>query len=357
MPEGILAAASRLRPSLTPAEISAAAAQIEEWLLTAPIQSTAAPCAGGVAGWLEADGTASFFYGEITGYWLTWLSSLRQDGGRAAERAAGAVGFVESTWSENAPPPTRIYLHGASPDWRNRAVFSFDMAMMVRGLAHACEAVGTERCAAAAAPILPWLERCIGEDGALVTHVPVAGGGPLPWRWSTQPGPFQAKAAAAVLQAPPAWLSPALRAACHATIEKWSGRACEHKDMHPRLYALEGAILAGVPADPDLAGTVVPADGRLSEDAADPAGLVRADTLAQAIRILTAVEGEAAVAARGRAVILADALLHHVTAEGAVLYRRGTGPRNVWCAMFAAQALAWLAAAAEGAPIDLRRLV
>lgn len=357
MLEGISAAAPKLQPIATPAEISATALQIKEWLLTAPIQSTAGPCAGGVTGWLEADGTASYAYGEITGYWLTWLSGIPQDSSRVASRAAAAVGFIEASWGGSAPPPTRIYLRAAAPDWRNRAIFSFDMAMMVRGLAHTRELVGPERCAAAAARILPWLARCIGEDGTLMTHLPLAGGGPLPCRWSTQAGPFQAKAAAALLQAPTVWLPPELREAARRTIEKWSGRAAEHADLHPRLYALEGAILAGGAPAADLAGTRLPADGRLAEHASDPTALVRADVLAQAIRILALVEGEAAATARARAGVLADALLDHVGIDGAVLFRRGTGPRNVWCALFAAQALAWLAAHATSEAIDPGSLV
>jgi hypothetical protein len=357
MIDGVSATAENSPRTVGAAEISDAAGRIEEWLLTAPIQSTAAPYAGGVAGWLEADGATSFTYGEITGYWLTWLSGLRRDPADIALRAAAAVGFLEATWSGAEPPPTRLYQHPAAPDWRNRAVFCFDMAMIVRGLAHAAPAVGAERCAAVAKRVLPWLTRCISEDGTLLTHVALTGGGPLPWRWSTMPGPFQMKAAAALLQAPAAWLPPPLAEAACRTIARWQGRAAEHADLHPRLYALEGGVLAGGSAAADLAGIVIPADGRITENAADPTALVRADVLAQAIRILVLVEGEAAAGAQARAALLADALLCHVNTEGAVLFRRGTGPRNVWCAMFAAQALSWLAAGTRGEAIDRTSLV
>jgi hypothetical protein len=355
MMDGVAAAEASPRVARA-AAISVLADRVKEWLLTAPIQCDSGPWAGGVTAWLEPDGGIGFAYGEITGYWLTWLSGLPPADAIVA-RAAAAVEFLAAAWSGAEPPPTRLYLHAAAPDWRNRAVFSFDMAMIVRGLAHAAPSVGAERCAAVAQHVVPWLLRCIGPDGSLQTHATLPGGNLLPLRWSTQPGPFQSKAAAALLQAPAAWLPPALIEAARATLAKWAGRAAEHADLHPRIYALEGAVLSGNCAAADLAGTVVPGDGRLTENVDDPSALVRADVLAQAIRILAAVGGGAAAAALARAEILAEALRHHVTEDGAVLFRRSTGPRNVWCAMFAAQALAWLAARARGETIDGRALV
>jgi hypothetical protein len=105
---------------------------------------------------------------------------------------------------------------------------------------------------------------------------------------------------------------------------------------------------------------VVPPDGWLPEHAAQVYGKpneVRADVLAQAIRILVLAEGDDALDPRGPAMALAGALLDHVTEEGAVLFRQAAGPRNVWCALFAAQALAWLVACAEGRAIKRHRLV
>ncbi|HJU19989.1 MAG TPA: hypothetical protein VJ770_26350, partial [Stellaceae bacterium] len=84
---------------------------------------------------------------------------------------------------------------------------------------------------------------------------------------------------------------------------------------------------------------------------------VRADVLAQAIRILAAAQGGAALDPWGPATALLGALFDHVTEEGAVLFREGAGPRNVWCALFAAQALAWLAACAAGQPVAPHTLV
>jgi hypothetical protein len=319
------------------------------------------PYTGGIAGWIEADGSPSFAYGEITGYWLTWISGIAGERAAIAARARAAVDFLAAMWAHRTPPQTRFYLAAAAPDWRNRAVFSFDMAMMLRGLAHAAELVGNEPCAAVAERIVPWLSRCIAVDGTLATHLIVDRGGPLPRRWSTESGPFQAKTAAAVLAAPAAWLPAELTSAARHTLAKWRGRAREHVDMHPRLYALEGEILAGGAADASLADTAVPPDGRLPESAAPLAAPrfreVRADVLAQAIRVLALGEGGAALDPWSPAMALCGALFDHVTGEGAVLFRAASGPRNVWCALFAAQALAWLAACAAGQRIEPHRLV
>lgn len=351
------AAAVLARPAPTSAEISDAAGRVERWLLDPAIQVDGGPCAGAIAGWLEADGRPGFAYGEITGYWLSWVSGLSGPRDRLAARAAAAVDFLDSAWSRGRPPQTRFYLAAAAPDWRNRAVFSFDMAMMVRGLAHAAALAGEAPCAAAAERIIAWLAHCVGPDGTLATHLLVDSGGPLPRRWSTEPGPFQAKTAAALLQAPAAWLPAGLAAAARATLARWRGRAGEHSDMHPRLYALEGEALAGGPADARLAGTALPADGWLPEHASQPAAPTRADVLAQAIRLLVLAQGRAALDPWGPAAALAGALIDHVTAEGAVLFRAEAGPRNVWCALFAAQALAWLSAGGEGRAIAGERLV
>jgi hypothetical protein len=351
------AAAVLARPAPAPDEISAKAKQVEGWLLNPAIQVARGPYAGAIAGWVEADGSPSFAYGEITGYWLTWLSGIAGEHAALAPRAAAAVAFLAAAWSRAEPPQTRFYLAAAAPDWRNRAVFSFDMAMILRGLAHAAALIGEGPCAAVAERIVPWLARCIGPDGTLATHRIVDAGGPLPRRWSTEPGPFQAKTAAALLQAPAAWLPADLAAAARHTLAKWQGRACEHTDMHPRLYTLEGEILAGGAADASLAGTAVPEDGWLPENAAHPAAPARADVLAQAIRVLTVAQGDAALDPWGPAMALLGALLDHVTSEGAVLFRAEAGPRNVWCALFAAQALAWLDACAAGRRIAPDRLV
>ena len=354
MPADAAAALSRALPSLD--EIRAAAGRIEGWLLSDAVQLAAGPAAGGIAGWLDDSGEPVFAYGEITGYWLTWAAGICGQREAIAARIAAAVSFLDREWHHERPK-TRHYLRAAPADWRNRALFSFDMAMMLRGLACAAEIVDPRICAAAAERIVPWLLRCIGPEGTLRTHVMLDGEDALPDRWSTRPGPFQMKAAASLLRAPAAWLPAELARAAERTLAKWRGRAGEHRDLHPRFYALEGEVLTGAAADPSLARTVIPPDGRLRAASADPGEAVRADVLAQAARILLSVNGGIADNAKNPVMALVGALLDHVEPEGGVLFDAASGSRNVWCAIFAAQALSWMLVCAFGGAADTQKLV
>ena len=336
-------------------EARAALHRIEGWLSGGAVQVPAGPAAGGIAGWLDGRGDPVFAYGEITGYWLSWAAGLRGNRGAIAERIAAAVAFLDREWRRERPQNRRMLRAGS--DWRNRALFSFDMAMMLRGLACAAEIVDSRACAAAAEQVLPWLLCCIRPDGTLATHILFDGEDPLPDRWSTRPGPFQTKTAAGLLGLPGAWLPAELARAAERTLAKWRGRAAEHLDLHPRLYALEGEILRGARVGPSLAGTALPSDGRLAANAAVAGGPVRSDVLAQAARLLIAAAGGDPGDRDSRIMALVGALLDHVTPEGAVLFELPAGPRNVWCAIFAAQALSWLAERAAGAAVVARRLV
>jgi hypothetical protein len=150
------------------------------WLRNAPLQATTGSGRGGVAGVLNADGNAPYIYGEITGYWLRWSSLYAPD----RERMSSAVEFLRRQWSGTEPGETRV---GAPGDWRNRAVFTFDLAMAVRGLADAGPIVGDSTCADVAALVLPWIERMIGPEGRLQPFLPL-GAEPLPDSWSTRQG-------------------------------------------------------------------------------------------------------------------------------------------------------------------------
>lgn len=328
------------------------------WLLSASVQIATGPWAGGIAGWLNRAGSPSFVYGESTGYWLAWLCSREVCCSDVAPRASSAVAFIDTIWSGPAPPPTRMYLDTYVEDWRNGVVFSFDMAMMLRGLACASRLIGMKPCAMAARRILPWIMQCISDDGTLSPCLPLTDDfGQLPARWSTQPGPYQMKMAAALLALPDDWLPDELRAAAQATLERWRHQEARYTNLHAKSYAMEGIALAGGTTAIDLDRIRMPADHRMKEGAPERDGLARADVLAQAIRLLLLVKGPAAADALKRAYILATELVGHIDADGAVLFHRDIGPRNVWCSIFAAQAFAWLAARQSGEVIDRVSLV
>ncbi len=255
-----------------------------------------------------------------------------------------AVDFLTRQWSGTAPPPTRM---GAGIDWRNNAVFSFDLAMMVRGLAAAVRTVGTARCAEAVSHLMPWLDRLVDRNGMLMSHLEL-GTGDVPARWSTRPGPYQAKTAAAILSAPEDWLSGMVLASARRTLEYWSGRAVEHRELHARFYGLEGTLRAGTEIDPAAVLGTAGANGEFPEEIGPEeigreeigAGhnLSRVDVHAQALRLLCLLPGTPehildTVAAN---------LLRYICDDGSVRFRIGEPNANVWCALFAHQALDWL---------------
>ncbi len=118
------------------AELEEAARGIEGWLLGSGAQLAGGAHQGGVAGWLDARGQAEFVYLEITGYYLTTLAWLAEGGAGsvAVERGRAALDWLRDVTAGGELPPTRLYLSSAPDDWRNRAAFSFDLAMAARGV-------------------------------------------------------------------------------------------------------------------------------------------------------------------------------------------------------------------------------
>ena len=303
---------------------------IAAWLTSANIQQTCGAGRGGIAGKFDANGKPLFLYGEITGYWLRWASLYAPD----PQRMGAAVQFLHDQWSGPDPAPTRF---GAVADWRNSALFSFDLAMMLRGLADATPVAGHDRCARTAARIVPWLDRMIDAQGLLQSHRTL-NTAELPSRWSTLSGPSQAKTAAAILQADE-WLTPQLRSAARQTLAHWCNRATEHRDLHPRFYAWEGQACAG--AAIDIASVLADCDdaGMFPEQAGIPGSPSRGDIQAQGLRLLCL--GAAPDQTREA---VAAGLIQHVQADGSVCCHLDEPGANVWCALFAHQALDWLCA-------------
>jgi hypothetical protein len=337
-------------------EIVHAADSIREWLLGDQVQINHGPFAGGILGWLERDGAKNFAYGEITGYWLSWISKVNADPERVAIRASAAVAFLMHSFS--TVPKTRYYYTGVHPtDWRNRAIFSFDLVMMLRGLFDVSRLIGIDVCADAIRRIVFWLARFIDPEGGLRAQISSRSRRPLPSRWSTRPGAFQVKTAAVLLRLPSNWIPKAVLDAADYTLGKWSGHAAEHDEIHPRFYGLEGELLATGVVDPALAGTRIPSDGYLGENAGSPNSRVRADVIAQALRLSVLIKEQEQLRSCCSTIALARVLLDHVTSGGQVLFRKGIGPPNVWCAIFAHQALSWLAALESREPISRQDLI
>jgi len=304
--------------------------RVGHWLKAAPIQHIQEARHGGIAGYLDAAGRPGFIYGEVTGYWLRWASLYAPN----PEPMTAAVRCIARQWSGTSPAPTRA---GAFRDWRNGAVFSFDLAMILRGLADAVPVVGEAWCAKAASLIVPWLERMIGPNGTLLSHLAL-GTGELPDRWSTRCGPYQAKTASAILRVPDHWLSPALEAAARRTLAVWKGKATAHRELHARFYAVEGMMNGADLLDPAAILTSIRGEGRFPERIGNPRIEFRADIQAQALRLLCLAPG----VPRFVLDTVSAGLCRHIRGDGSVSFRVGEPDANVWCAQFTHQALDWL---------------
>jgi hypothetical protein len=349
---------------MTPCLDAVRSDDLRHWLLSAPIQPASGSHRGGVAGWLE-DGRPAFVYGEITGYFLTCgrFMAYRDDSATLRQRLAAADAWLEGEW-RIAQPPTRRYLLRTEPDWRNDAAFSFDCAMMLRGVAG--DGARRTRAALEAA-----LLRFVEPGGTLRTHVPRASGVAIPARWSTTAGPFQLKTAAAILSAP--CDSPALRAAAEATAHRWLDWYRTHElvgELHPLLYHVEGQLLLGTarrePERWQLAAAIFDeimarqrSDGDLPSTLADERSEPRCDVTAQALRIgsLLVQAGLLPERRMRRLGGLADALRAYADPSGGLRFSRADGAPahvNVWCTVFAYQALALFERAGAGEPLDER---
>lgn len=220
------------------------------WLLYSPIQIQEGEHRGGIAGWLDAQNQPQFAYGEIAGYYLSSLSFMAQsncDAPKINHRMRNAVEWLNVCYKNNPIPATRYYLNSnISKDWRNQVIFSFDLAMIVRGLSKAGSVLGASICADVLAQVCNLLSCLLDDDGCFRSHVALNNAVNIPITWSTQPGLYQVKTAAAILlsQAPAN-----LRCAAKLTLHKESKRlaaSCFSSDLHPLFYYLEGLLLLAV---------------------------------------------------------------------------------------------------------------
>ena len=353
-----ISASAAVADATSPVEAARTASNsLRTWLLQGPAQLRDGDQAGGVAGTIDAEGRPLYVYAEITGYYLSWLADIAHgdDHALVRERAQAALGWATRQFARPGQvPQTRIHLAAAQPDWRNDAVFFFDLAMLLRGIDAVAEAgMGTTPAALHTAlheQLLQFVDK-----GSLRPAVQIRGTQALPSRWSTLGGPFLVKASSRV-----AWseryaaLPLPLSLACAKESEQWAMRAAEIDlgMLHPTLYFAEGLLMSR----PDRADAIAQlwrrclaltrADGLLPETASEANGKVRNDILAQALRVgLLLRELRAAHAPTQKELDrLAATLIARIDARGFLPFNADTyAQANVWGTMFAEQALRWYA--------------
>ena len=334
-------------PSRLPPSRRVLIQKLEDWLFSA-VQLERGPDCGGVMGSISSVRGPEYLYPEATGYFLTWLAFLASMRGVTPDLSTRAL--HAATWlscQAGDGMTTRHYLNGEAQDWRNRGLFSFDLAMASRGVA----AVRNWIPQALADECLERLLRlysllCPG-DGSLMPVLPCSNAKTrdLPSRWSTRPGPYQLKSAAAILGIPREIAGARLHEEMGRVYFRWRDHYREHPaddELHPLLYHIEGLVL-GFACGIDHGGLTVAA-------ALYPAILrrvrscVRSDVLAQTLRAGCLLPLPAC--GQGAMTRSREALLGLLDENGAPVFRRvpygGARHWNTWSAIFSHQALTLL---------------
>ncbi|TLY48980.1 MAG: hypothetical protein E6K53_15045 [Gammaproteobacteria bacterium] len=273
------------------------------------------------------------------------------------ERARLAIDWSTCAFAHAGQiPQTRIYLDAPEPDWRNDAVFFFDLAMLLRGLDAAAEAGIARPSQVLRATLHEQLSQFVQGD-ELRAAIQLRGTEALPPRWSTLGGPFLVKASSRVAYSElQRALPPALARACENDSARWAPQAADIDlgMLHPTLYFAEGLLLSR----PDRADAVARllqrcleltrTDGSLPETA-DCSTRVRNDILAQALRVgLLLRELKIANApAQSELDRLAATLLARIGPRDFLAFNADSANlANVWATMFAEQALRWYTSSA-----------
>lgn len=343
--------------------------RINHWLLHAPIQTEVANQSGGVVGWLDRDFEAGFVYGEITGYYLSYLASIYGDkdiNGNICRRIKAASLWVHNQLKEKHIPLTRCYFNQPASDWYNQVCFSFDLAMMLRGISQVRFLkppvnISKIDLIEDSEKLTTKLLEFIDSEELLSTILPAENGisgVKIPFKWSTTSGPFQAKTAAAILSSQ-SGVEANLKKAAKNIIDKYRFYYIDHPvngDLHSLFYCLEGLLIVGNIMDTTSLWentariyTDVMAyygsDGNFSFGISTEQVCFRSDVIAQALRIGIILKEIGLLHQthwKEKLDRLYRCLARYVGQDGGVRFVPDDGISqthwNVWCAMFAFQA-------------------
>lgn len=330
---------------------------LAEWLLSSSVVRAMDGGSMGVVNWLEEDSDDyDGFYPEIGGYYLSFLSlvaGVDAPEPRCIQLARGVLDWFNQAGQTVAPATIERRL-GTVNDWRNACLFTFDLAMIVRGMMMVDERwpglVSKKLLDRYASAIVDLQQdqrlgsHCLRDPHTLIS---------VPNKWSTRVDVHHVKAAAA-LQGVDHPVSTLARA----TLDHWrSQEPSKVRELHPALYMVEGWLIVwastGDPAD--LARAAVMFAAVL--DTLDPVSMVlpavageaysssRGDAQAQLLRAGAILETAHALAPRTAECWeqvrdgVIRSLLSRISPIGGIRFDLKSGHRNSWASMFAWQAL------------------
>jgi len=343
---------------------------VENWLLASNVQIDTGADKGAIAGWLNHEHKPEFAYMELTGYYLTCMAFVISKSidlrSKAIARGQKAVDWLHRCVIEREEiPPTRKYVDCRNQeDWRNAAVFSFDIAMVLRGLSAILPLLDDGRSFDLICALVDRLVPFCDVDCCLKPYILRHGSADtyLLQKWSTMPGPYQMKIALAISSLFGGALTQKLTRVQERIRSDWSdyydngGRVA---DLHPAFYYLEGMLVLGMhDCNTEYHSVATRLYSRIMEHQTEEGCLpatvgsgtpiVRSDVVAQALRIGTILKDLGYIAGPEwdrKLRKLAESLAKFVTSEGLTsFYPIGDGsPKhwNAWCAMVTYQALSF----------------
>jgi hypothetical protein len=341
--------------------------EILHWILSPGVCRETSPNKGGIAGWIRGDGSYDFIYGEMAAYYLSLLVYLQESGlvgSLSAEKFLATLEWLESWLQCGQMPPTRIYIHNQSSrdaDWRCRYYFSFDQAMIWRA-AEGCGRLGLEAGQRIQGLLLVPLQCFCPTTDSLYPLLDVHGKPAVASHsWSTRPGSFQLKTAAALCFHSLIPLPERLTAACESIFRQWKDKDVDNffgGHLHADLYALEGLLLFGLHRQEEVLPSLsdkfaalwkwyAATDGKKNPRVFSDLG-ERTDVPIQFLRLgccllsLGLLDKDCWMPRFCR---LACSLEERIGEYGGVAFQPLSAPEvhwNVWCAIFAVQAFHFL---------------
>ena len=318
------------------------------------------PESGGVLGWFDEAAPQPFLYPEATGYYLTFLAFLAHQGLGSDDiriYAQGAAEWLCRRCTAGELQPARVYVNGdQGSDWRSGYSFSFDLAMMWRGITLSRAVLLAPALAdRALAAVERHLARFVPSRGELRASIPLMAR-PNEVSWASRSGPYQTKCAAALLFSG-ASTPEMLRSPAEATLARfcqWSPETFQPELLHHDLYFVEGLLMAGVAEQNEMyLGHAAAALERLvmahrSWLWDEASVFARSDGLAQILRAGCLLHAAGYLPEDPWSELLprlASVLSGYCGSDGVMYFRKDSAGClehvNVWSGLFAVQALWW----------------
>lgn len=313
----------------------------------------------GMIGWVRSDNLSpEYVYGEITGYFLSFCSDVCKSRPYMQEQLLPIMNSHVKWLKQIAENGyiTRCMLNGQT-DWRNSAIFPFDVAMIIRGLRDASKYIETKEALSTYKTIF---ESFIDIENSILHPYIHITKSKIPDKWSTR---YDAHFMKIVANTLPEYLKTYNTSISNILLEiekdllSFDDERLLKTDTHPLMYYLEGIIIL---SDIDLVNTINShhlekavtiykkiiriCKKNFLMDNLCTGTYCRSDVLAQFVRvgILLDVKGQLNEEERKYVFDILKFSIDTFVENGKVCFfekDKNQNYYNVWCAMFLCQAI------------------